>query len=348
MSPSKAAVLFLAVLLAAPSTVAWAADPCDDALVSKAVLTPKAKRVQLAATQLVTKEMYDKYRSNLLTGKLVELLGRSLADFNSFDALVDWRKLEASKDFFEYGADSARAAILAASHTTAVGRGLAGSGLEDFFFVKWKRCQLDELMKQPLPVFRGWLDKVEPEQVTVRLVASVEPDKPPPAISIQHPPGVRPESPTQSTSAGRLTVERLVTVKRQPKLDVRVIATIGNITSSVVVPSVAAATGLGAPQMQSSDPSRQARVSVSHVVPIKDPKDEPTCYRAREGETFDVKTIRVTASPQGGGTWKVMDPKAEVICVMASAKEGAKDPKAMPYTVILRLEKIVRTARAAD
>jgi hypothetical protein len=342
MSLSKATLLFLAVLLATPWTVAWA-EPCDDALVSKAVLTPKARRVQLAATQLVTKEMYDKYHSNPVASRVVELLGRSLADFNSFDALVDWRRLEASKDFFEYGADSARAAILAASATTA-----AASGVEDFFFIQWKRCQLDELMKRPLPVFGGWLDKVEPEQVTVRLVASVGPDQRPPDIGIQHPSGLRPESPTQSTSAGRLTVERLLTVQRQPKLDVRVVATSGTMTTSVVVPSVAAATGLGAPQMQSSEPLRQARVSVSHVVPIKDPKDEPTCYRAREGESFDVKTIRVTASPPGGGTWKVIDPSTEVICVMASAKDGAKDPKAMPYAVILRVEKTVRTPRAAD
>ena len=70
-------------------------------------------------------------------------------------------------------------------------------------------------MKQPLPVCRCWHDKEDLEQQTVRLVASVGPDQPPPAIGIQHPPGLRLESPTQSTSAGRLTVERLVTVKRQ-------------------------------------------------------------------------------------------------------------------------------------
>ena len=92
--------------------------------------------------------------------------GPQPGDFNSYEALGDWRRLEASKDFFEYGPDSARAAILAAG--------------EDFFVNKWKRCQLDELMKQPLPVLRGWLDKVDPEQVTVRLMASVDPGQPRP------------------------------------------------------------------------------------------------------------------------------------------------------------------------
>jgi hypothetical protein len=330
MSLSKPALLLLVILLAAPSTAAWA-EQCDDALVSKAVLTPRAKRIQLAATQLVTQEMYDKYRSGMVTSR-IELLDRSLGDFNSYEALGDWRRLEASKDFFEYGPDSARAAILAAG--------------EDFFVSKWKRCQLDELMKQPLPVLRGWLDKVEPEQVTVRLMASVDPGQPPPDIQIEYPTGLKPENPTRLPSAGRLTVERLVTVKRPAKLDVRVIATFGNLKTSVVVPNVAAVTGLGSPQVQSIDPSRQARQQVSFVVPVKDPNDEPTCFRAQAGEYFDVKTIQVTASPQGGGTWRVRDPKAEVICATASAKDGAKDPKGMPYTVILRVDKLrPRTAK---
>ena len=38
----------------------------------------RAKRIQLAATQLVTQEMYDKYRSGMLTSR-IELLDRSLA-----------------------------------------------------------------------------------------------------------------------------------------------------------------------------------------------------------------------------------------------------------------------------
>jgi hypothetical protein len=331
MSLSKPALLLLATLLAALSTAAWA-EQCDDALVSKAVLTPRSKRVQLAATQLVTQEMYDKYRSGTLTSR-IELLDRSLGDFNSYEALADWRRLESSKDFFEYGPDSARAAILAAG--------------EDFFVSKWKRCQLDELMKQPLPILRGWLDKVEPEQVTVRLVASVDPGQPPPEIQIEYPAGLKPESSTRLPSAGRLTVERFVTVKRQAKLDVRVIATIGNVKTSVVVPNMAAVTGLGSPQVQSVDPSRTARQQVSFAVPVKDPKEEPTCFRAQAGEYFDVKTIQVTASPQGGGTWRVIDPKSEMICVTASAKDGAKDPKATPYTVILRVDKW-RPRRVAD
>jgi hypothetical protein len=318
MSLSKPALLFLVVLLMAPSTAAWA-EPCDEALVSRAVLTPRSKRIQLAATQLVTKEMYDRYRSNALTSR-IELLDRSLADFNSYEALVDWRRLEASKDFFEFGPDSARAAILAAG--------------EDFFSGQWKKCQLDELMKQPLPAFRGWLDKVEPEQVTVKLVVSVDPSQAAPDITVERPTGLTPESPTRSASAGRLTVERLVTVKRQAKLDVRVIATNGNTMTSVVVPSMAAVTGLAGPQVQAIDGPR-IRETVSFPVPVK---SEPVCFPAKRGEAFDVTTIRVTASSLDGGYWKVTKREAEAICVEAG--ETAKpNPKAPPYAVILRVDK---------
>ena len=205
-------------------------------------------------------------------------------------------------------------------------------------------------MKQPLPVLRGWLDKVDArtgDGQAARRRSTPASRRPTSKSSTR--PASSPRTSTRLPSAGRLTVERLVTVKRPAKLDVRVIAKIGNLKTSVVVPNMAAVTELGpVPRCRASTLPRQARQqAAASSFPVKDPNDEPTCFRAQAGEYFDVKTIQVTASPQGGGILEGKRPEGRgVFGATASAKDGAKDPKGMPYTVILRVDKLrPRTAK---
>ena len=105
-------------------------NSCDRLLVNRAVFTPQAKRAQLAATQLITPEMYDGYRRTFVYSAFT-LLGQRVTDFDSYQAFDDWRRLEAGKDFFEYGEDSARAAIVAgttATPSTTNGRNAGSMG----------------------------------------------------------------------------------------------------------------------------------------------------------------------------------------------------------------------------
>jgi hypothetical protein len=335
MSLSKLPLLFLAVLLTAPWTAAQADDSCDRFLVARAALMT-SKRAQLAATQLITKEMYESYRGGVLTGQAARLLDRSLADFTSYEALDAWRRLETGKDFFEFGRDSARVVILAGTS-------------EDAFSLEWKKCLFDDLMKQQLPAFRGWVDKVEADVVTVRLIASADPNLPPPEIVVESSPFVREiANPTQSRSQGRLIVERFVKVRRS-SIDGRLIATLvatsGGATISVVVPSAGTGGSISGPQVQSIDgPARLVRESGSYRISAG---NTPQCFNPDPGGSFDAATIKVTANSPEGGTWKVTKTAPDEICVLATEKGRPNDPKAMPYTVILRVDR-VRSRRATD
>jgi hypothetical protein len=334
MSPSKLPLLFLAIFLAAPWTAARAADPCDRLLVNRAVFTPQAKRAQLAATQLITAPMYDSYRRNIVYNAFT-LLGRRVSDFDSYAAFDDWRRLEAGKDFFEYGEDSARAAIVAS--TTA-----------DSFYDDWKKCRLDEMLKQPPPALLGWVEKLEPGQATIKLVASAEANPPLPEMAVDPKTVVvKEENPTQSRQSGRLTIERLVTVRRFPRADLRLLATSGTATAIIVVPSAVAASGSTAePQVQGID-APPVREPVVFTVPMS-AKGQSSCFRPKAGETFDVATIRVTASTPDGGYWKVTKYEKTEICVEAG-ETARSNPKQMvvPYVVHLRVDKY-RPRTAAD
>lgn len=329
MSLSKLALFFLAILLAAP-WVAARAEPCDELLVRRAIFMT-SKRAQLAAAQLLTREMYETYRGGLITRQL-PLLGRSLSDFSSYEALDEWRRLETSKDFFEYGPDSARAAIIAGTS-------------EDTFYADWKKCQFDDALKQQTPAFRGWMDQLEDERATVRLVVLANPNLTPPQIVVEPSPLIKVEKQTQTLTQaqGRLIVNQLVTVKRYPRTDIRLVATSGNATVSVVVPSAITGGVTPAPQVQAIDGPR-IREAVSFPVPVT---KESVCFPARRGEAFDLATIRVTASSLDGGYWKVTKREAELICVEAGETAKPNNPKAPPYAVILRVDKL-RPRTATD
>lgn len=313
MSPSKLPLLFLTVFLAVPWTPAHA-DPCDRFLVTRATLMT-SKRAQLAATQLITKEMYESYRDGIF-GR-ARLLGRSLSDFSSYEALVDWRRLEAGKDFFEYGPDSARGAVL------------AGTG-EDAFSSAWKRCLFDDVTSQQQPLaFRGWVEKLEPELATVRLIASVAANLSPPEIVVERSPFVIKVENQPRVVSGRLIVERLVTMKRYPRADVRLVATSGSTTISVVVPSVIAG------ELTPGPPDGPSRQMVTFVVSAR---GDPECFRPSVGKSFDVGTIRVTANSPGDGSWKVTKPESAEICVSVTEKGPTNNPKQARYVVILRVD----------
>ena len=136
-----------------------------------------------------------------------------------------------------------------------------------------------------------------------------------------------------------------MTVKRFPRADLRLLATSGGATASVVVPSTVAGSGSAAsPQVQGID-SRPVREPVVFLVPVK---GKSSCFRPKAGKSFDVATIRVTASTPDGGYWKVLKYEETEICVVAG-ETARSNPKqmAVPYLVHLRVDKF-RPRTAAD
>jgi len=336
MSLSKLPLLLLMGLLIGPWTAA-SAESCDDVLIRRAGFMV-SKRAQLAATQLVTPEAFDSLRTGL-TGQM-RLLDRRLADFGTYEALDQWRKQEASKEVFEHGADSARAAIVAGTS-------------EDSYSIQWKKCQMDSALSQPPPSLRGWLESLEPDKATVKFVAvaageaeNPDPAAAPPQIIVEPWPSLSVGEPVVSRRPqGGFVVERLATLKRLSK-DIRLAASSGNSRIYVVVPASPGTGPSSLPVTQGIDsPSRFTREPTNSVIHVETGR-KLQCIETQANELFDLSTIRVTAS-SSAGYWEITTKTAQKICIGAGISEKGQFGLKSPYVVILRVDKL-RVRAATD
>lgn len=329
MSLSKLPLLLLIGLLMAPWTAA-SAEPCDDVLIRRAGFMI-SKRAQAAAIQLVTPEEFDSLRSGL-TGQM-RLLDRRLADFATFEALNKWRMQEASNESFEFGADSARAAILAGTS-------------EDSYSLQWKKCQMDSASSLQAPSLRGWIDSLTPDMATVRFLAVGGPgdaDAPPPQIVVQSLVTSAGEPVRSRNPQGRWIVDQRVSVKRSPT-DVRLVASAGASTISVVVPASVDGRPSFSPAIQGIDsPSRFVREPINRVIATETGK-KLECIEPLPNELFDISTIRVTPS-SGEGYWEITTKAPQKICIGVGISEKGSNRLKTPFFVILRVDKLrARTA----
>ena len=240
--------------------------------------------------------------------------------FENVEQFAAWRNEQSKRFYFEYGLESARAAILAAAQVD-----------RPRLVSDWDQCRRQQ-HEGAASLLSAWITSLEASTATVIARWSGLTEGAPATVEVVSQAGLAPGDETllRSASNGRTVLDRVIVVQRQSSGDLQIQVRSNDLSAGVAVPEVS---GINV------DQSRLIRKMVSFQVESV----QGTLARCVTPETrmqFDLVTLQVRSS--GNGAWSVVEKSPNRICVQVTGfvRFDPFKPRLNPTTVEVRVTQV--------